>query len=148
MAQLSPETDVLPYSDMMLMRRPPGWGGADAVSPGLSSKEEHPMDDVVNRFARELADAVAAAVAESAEVEECRERARAAGYEIRLSLEAVVEFASKTSVSTDDESDFLDIESSAPAFTTTGSSEMTDKDRRFLRSLRIAAGDAPEPPHE
>ena len=32
------------------------------------------MDDVVNRFARELADAIAAAVAESPEVEACRER--------------------------------------------------------------------------
>ena len=36
------------------------------------------MDDVVNRFARELADSIAAAVSESAEVEACRERARAA----------------------------------------------------------------------
>ena len=31
------------------------------------------MDDVQNRFARELADAVAAAVAQSADVERCRE---------------------------------------------------------------------------
>lgn len=38
------------------------------------------MDDVVNRFARELADAIAAAVAESPEVEACRSRARAEGY--------------------------------------------------------------------
>ena len=37
------------------------------------------MDDVVNRFARELADAIAAAVAENAQVEACREKARAAG---------------------------------------------------------------------
>ena len=37
------------------------------------------MDDVVNRFARELADAIAAAVAGDPEVEACRERARAAG---------------------------------------------------------------------
>ena len=37
------------------------------------------MDDVVNRFARELADAIAAAVAENPQVEACREKARAAG---------------------------------------------------------------------
>ena len=37
------------------------------------------MDDMVNRFARELADAIAAAVSNNAEVEACRERARAAG---------------------------------------------------------------------
>ncbi len=30
------------------------------------------MDDVVNRFARELADAIAAAVAENPQVEACR----------------------------------------------------------------------------
>ncbi|MCA1584732.1 MAG: hypothetical protein LC791_08160, partial [Acidobacteria bacterium] len=53
------------------------------------------MDDVVNRFARELAHAVAAAVAEHAEVEACRARARAAGYEMKLTLEAVVGFAAK-----------------------------------------------------
>ena len=37
------------------------------------------MEDVQNRLARELADAVAAAVAQSADVERCRERARAVG---------------------------------------------------------------------
>ena len=52
------------------------------------------MDDV-NRFARELADAIAAAVADHPKVEACRERARAAGYEMRVSLEAVVGFVSR-----------------------------------------------------
>ena len=52
------------------------------------------MDDV-NRFARELADAIAAAVAANPEVEACRERARAAGFEMRVSLEAVVGFMSR-----------------------------------------------------
>ena len=46
------------------------------------------MDDVVNRFARELADSIAAAVSESAEVEACRERARAAGYEMFATFDA------------------------------------------------------------
>ena len=49
-----------------------------------------PMYDVVIRFASELADSIAAAVSESAEVEACRERARAAGYEMKVNLEAVV----------------------------------------------------------
>ena len=48
------------------------------------------MDDVVNRFARELADAIAAAVAENPQVEACREKARAAGFEMKVTLEAVV----------------------------------------------------------
>ena len=55
------------------------------------------MDDVVNRFARELADAIAAAVAENPEVEACRERARAAGYEMKVTLEAVVGFVTRRS---------------------------------------------------
>ena len=50
------------------------------------------MDDVVNRMARELSDAIAAAVAEDPRVEACRERARAAGYEMKVSLEAVIGF--------------------------------------------------------
>jgi len=38
------------------------------------------MDDVVNRFAKELADAIAAAVAENPQVEACRAKAREAGF--------------------------------------------------------------------
>ena len=48
------------------------------------------MDDVVNRFARELADAIAVAVAENPQVEACREKARAAGFEMKVTLEAVL----------------------------------------------------------
>ena len=50
------------------------------------------MDDVVNQFAKELADAIAAAVAENPEVEACRARAREAGFDMRVTLEAVVGF--------------------------------------------------------
>ena len=45
------------------------------------------MDDVVNRFAKELADAIAAAVAENAQVEACRAKAREAGFDMRVTLE-------------------------------------------------------------
>ena len=54
------------------------------------------MEDVVNRFARELADAIAAAVAENSQVEACREKARAAGFEMKVTLEAVVGFVSRS----------------------------------------------------
>src|SRR5258708_36570081 len=54
------------------------------------------MDDVVNRMARELSDAIAAAVAEDARVEAVRERARAAGFEMKVSLEAVLGFVNRT----------------------------------------------------
>src|SRR3979411_2723743 len=98
------------------------------------------MDDVVNRFARELADAIAAAVAENPQVEACREKARAAGFEMKVTLEAVVGFVSP---------------SQSPALTTVRAPsrivepkrnlEGTANDRRFLRSLRIAADETAEP---
>ena len=55
------------------------------------------MDDVVNRFAKELADAIAAAVADNAEVEACRAKAREAGFDMRVTLEAVVGFVNRNS---------------------------------------------------
>jgi len=103
------------------------------------------MDDVVNRFARELADAIAAAVADNPEVEACRERARAAGYEMKVTLEAVVGFVARAQDKDKDKD-----KTTALTTTTTTSkalvprkaAEMTANDRRFLRSLRIAADDA------
>jgi hypothetical protein len=120
------------------------------------------MDDVVNRFARELADAIAAAVAENPQVEACREKARAAGFEMKLTLEAVVGFVSRTQhggalakVSTparaagaagaekSDKNDKNDKNNAAQQ--PRRSFEVTANDRRFLRSLRIAADETTEP---
>ncbi len=101
------------------------------------------MDDVVNRFARELADAIAAAVAENPKVEACREKARAAGFEMKVTLEAVVGFVSRSQQQ----------QSTSLAKVTTPrvpqpqprrTFEVTANDRRFLRSLRIAADETPE----
>ena len=97
------------------------------------------MDDVVNRFARELADAIAGAVAENPQVEACREKARAAGFEMKVTLEAVVGFVNRS-------------QSTALAKVTSPSRvvaqkrlfEVTANDRRFLRALRIAADEAAE----
>src|SRR5262247_1786396 len=73
---------------------------ADREAPRIpgpgAREEEYRMDDVVNRFARELADAIAAAVAENPQVEACREKARAAGFEMKLTLEAVVGFVNRS----------------------------------------------------
>ena len=112
------------------------------------------MDDVVNRFARELADAIAAAVAENPQVEACREKARAAGFEMKLTLEAVVGFVSRTQTAA-----LAKVGTPARAAGTAGSTgaagtsapqprknfEVTANDRRFLRSLRIAADETAEP---
>ena len=94
------------------------------------------MDDVVNRFARELADSIAAAVSESAEVEACRERARAAGYEMKVNLEAVVGFVNRGQPQADADGKAVP---ATKALVPRKPFEMTVNDRRFLRSLRIAA---------
>ena len=95
------------------------------------------MDDVQHRFARELADAIAAAVAQSSDVESCRERAREAGYHLKVTLEATVGFAVLAGHEPADAAQEGDEPSPAPqeppAF------EVSANDRRFLRSLRIAA---------
>lgn len=98
------------------------------------------MDDVVNRFARELADAIAAAVAENPEVEACRERARAAGYEMKVTLEAVVGFLTRTPALDKGEKVTAKV-TTTKALVPRRAVEMTANDRRFLRSLRIAADD-------
>jgi len=99
------------------------------------------MDDVVNRLARELSDAIAAAVSEDPRVEACRERARAAGFELRVSLEAIIGFVNRTTPGA---------LAKVPAQQKTGRStdrkpfEISANDRRFLRSLRIAADETQE----
>lgn len=90
------------------------------------------MDDTMNRLAREMADAIAAAVATDAKVEACRERARAEGYELQVSIEANIGFASR-----DADAAQTAAEPGAPL-------EMTANDRRFLRSLRIAPDETAE----
>jgi hypothetical protein len=96
------------------------------------------MDDMVNRFARELADAIAAAVSNNPEVEACRERARAAGYEMKVNLEAVVGFVARPQVS-EGPAVPARVGAMARAVVPRKPYEMTVNDRRFLRSLRIAA---------
>lgn len=100
------------------------------------------MDDVVNRFARELADAIAAAVADNAEVEACKARARAAGYEMKVTLEAVVGFVNRNQPSTPGQNEPAGVTAAARVAGPRRATDMTANDRRFLRSLRIAADDA------
>jgi hypothetical protein len=98
------------------------------------------MDEVVNRFARELADAIAAAVAENAQVEACREKARAAGFEMKVTLEAVVGFVSRNQQS----AALTKVAAPARVVQPRRPLEVTANDRRFLRSLRIAADETIE----
>ena len=91
------------------------------------------MDDVVNRLARELADAIGAAVTEDPRVEACREKARAAGYEMQVSLEAIVGFGSCTGSQA-----LAKVRTPTPPANRGQGTGITANDRRFLRSLRIA----------
>ncbi len=98
------------------------------------------MDDVVNRFAKELADAIADAVAENTQVEACRAKAREAGFDMRVTLEAVVGFVNRNNGGA-----VTKITTPARLLTARRPFELTTNDRRFLRSLRIAASEATEP---
>ena len=100
------------------------------------------MNDVVNRLARELAEAIGAAVAQGPQVEACRARARAAGYEMRVSLETEIGFGSR------DGSQATAGGTAPPAGAEKDDdlvSGMTPNDRRFLRALRIAADENDQP---
>lgn len=96
------------------------------------------MDDVVNRFAKELADAIAAAVADNPQVEACRAKAREAGFDMRVTLEAVVGFVNRANGAA-----VTKITTPARMLPGRRSFELTANDRRFLRSLRIGCDEAP-----
>ena len=102
------------------------------------------MDDVVNRMAKELSDAIAAAVAEDARVEAVRERARAAGFEMKVSLEAVIGFVNRTQPGALARP-VQPPQKALPAQTQKRQFEISANDKRFLRSLRIAADETAEP---
>ena len=97
------------------------------------------MDDVVNRFAKELADAIAAAVAENPQVEACRAKAREAGFDMKVTLEAVVGFVNRANGAA-----VTKITTPARLLPGKRSFDLTSNDKRFLRSLRIAADEAKE----
>lgn len=99
------------------------------------------MDDVVNRLARELSDAISAAVADDARVEAAREKARAAGFELKVTLEAVIGFMNRSN-----QTALARIGAPAKAARTAErrNFEISANDKRFLRSLRIAADEAQE----
>ena len=100
------------------------------------------MDDVVNRLARELSDAISAAVADDARVEAVRECARAAGFEMKITLEAVIGFMNRSNQTA------LTKVTATPAKPARAAErrlfDISPNDKRFLRSLRIAADEPQE----
>jgi hypothetical protein len=108
--------------------------------PGGGVRRKQVMDDVVNRFAKELADAIAAAVAENLQVEACRARAREAGFDMKVTLEAVVGFLNRNNGTA-----VTKITTPARLLPARRAFDLTANDKRFLRSLRIGADEAKEP---
>jgi hypothetical protein len=102
------------------------------------------MDPVMNQLARELAEIISAVAAADSRVEACREKARAAGFDMRVSLDAAITFAPLTAAGRSDEQALVPVggvkalPARRPAF------DMTANDRRFLKSLRISADETTE----
>ena len=97
------------------------------------------MDDVAKQLARELADAIAAAVADNPQVEACRTKARESGLDMRVTLEVVVGFVNKSN-----DSSVTRITTPSRLLPAPMSFDLTPVDRRFLRSLRIGADETKE----
>ena len=109
------------------------------------------MDDTVNRLAKELAQAIAAAVAADANVEACRAKARAAGFELHLSIEAEVGFANRgksTALVRARRANAAQAQQNGQNASwgrkAAVTRELTASDRLFLKSLRIAPDEIPE----
>jgi len=98
---------------------------------------ESRVDSVMQQLARELSDAIAAAIAADPRIDACREKARAEGYELKLSLDASVGFIATAEGAT--------AAKAAPRRSPQRpAADMTVTDRRFLKSLRIAADEPAE----
>jgi hypothetical protein len=96
------------------------------------------MDSLMTQLAREMTDAISAAVADDARVEACREKARAAGFEMRVSLEAVIGFSNRAAAGQPKPAGAKKPQAIRSPL------EMSANDRRFLKSLRISADEPTE----
>jgi hypothetical protein len=102
------------------------------------------MDPQMNQLARELTEAISAAVSNDPRVEACREKARAAGYELRVSLEAAVSFSSRDRKNRRGAAPRRGAGPDAGPPAGPAAFEISATDRRFLKSLRISADEPTE----
>lgn len=87
------------------------------------------IDDEAKELVQEIGSAINAAVGGSAEVTEAIERLRRAGYEMELTLRLEIGLRPRSG---DDDDDPAGVEARL---------ELTDEDRRTLRSMRIRFDD-------
>jgi hypothetical protein len=97
------------------------------------------MDPVINQLARDMVEAISAAVADDTRVEASLERAREAGYDLKVTLEASIGFASRAQGHVPPLPP--GVKALPPARPPI---EITTNDRRFLKSLRISADEPTE----
>jgi hypothetical protein len=106
------------------------------------------MDEAANRYAQELIDAMTAAVARDAEVQACRAKARAAGLDIKVTLEALIAAIDRPGRPARARAASVPpVPAGLPAGRLLPAArlyEITAADRRFLRSLRITADETTE----
>lgn len=102
------------------------------------------MDPVMNQLARELAEVISAVVADDARVDAFREKARAAGYELRVALDAAITFVPLSQASGADATALVPVSGVKALPAPKPSFEMTANDRRFLKSLRISSDETTE----
>jgi hypothetical protein len=102
------------------------------------------MDPVMNQMARELADVISAVVAGDTRVDACREKARAAGYDMRVALDAAITFVPLAGASQAEGTALVPVSGVKPQQAPKASLDMTANDRRFLKSLRISADETTE----
>lgn len=97
------------------------------------------VDETGNRFARDLIEAIHAAVEHDPSVQACKDRARAAGFDLRVSLDAVVGVGELNRA---DGRHATVVQAPARRLPPAPRPyQITEADRRFLRSLRIAGAE-------
>jgi len=89
------------------------------------------IDDDAKELVQEIGSAINAAVGNSAEVTEAIERLRRAGYEMELTLRLEIGLRPRTGDEDDDSTAGVEARL-----------ELTDEDRRTLRSMRIRFDDS------
>lgn len=88
------------------------------------------INDDAKELVQEIGEAINAAVERSPEVADAISRLRAAGYEMELTLKLEIGLR-ETAADADDEDDEADADAQAALL------ELTDEDRRTLRSMKI-----------
>lgn len=101
------------------------------------------MDPVMNQLARALADVISAVMADDARIDACREQARAAGFDLRIALDAAITFVPLQG-SAGASGALVPVSGVKALPARTPALEMTANDRRFLKSLRISADETTE----